>query len=745
MMTDFFCFKALSGSESFRLIEVQPGAFAHPIHCKIREWPLHNAPNYEALSYAWGPQAETGPFVVLDGSPFQISTELEIAIRRLRQTNNTRTLWIDAICINQGNIRERNAQVAVMRDIYKGADCVIAWLGDDSHDSRRALKFLEEMARIRNEDLQSTTINGVWQGEPWSDDDSEAERSSFDWTAQARVAEHEFLGTTESEPDMEAQESDPLIRRRDSADTLSESPQRGGIRTLVMYFRDRWTRMKNSLSRGWRDWKKTLLHPIQTWMDNRQRNKRWKLFYEERDDNQKRAGHLVTGVPILHYMFGHPLEDLFSDERQADWEALDALLERPWFSRTWVVQEVWNSTNCIMQCGSSRLKWKRYVLAMDFQEAWDDMGYLVRETERWKRWPSLKRRYGLAIHIAKQRVYDEGGSKLSDVLWNTWDREATDPRDKVFAVLGLVGYNQNAPLPRVDYSKPVQQVYKEAAAFIIGKDRKLDLLLGARGLRSADIDGIPSWAPDWRRAGNDQRPALFVNGSKMRILSYFSGSTDMVLLHGHGYSASARSEPITSFSSDLSLLTVRAFVLDTIAYTGPKGDDYDKGAEEIIDVAQTTITNFLFAQTSPTIRRRATVDEEELRVILRAGTHVPHRNSEAYDGDEDQIIENIMRDRLFFVTENGHLCVGPSFAREGDAVVIIAGCNFPMVLRRRGERFALVGEAYGKHFFCKSILRARVADNPSIVHHNMAGEALKKSRLFGLIKKRPEWVDMSIE
>jgi hypothetical protein len=40
--------------------------------------------------------------------------------------------WIDALCINQSNIPERNHQVAQMGDIFGSAQCVHVWLGETS-------------------------------------------------------------------------------------------------------------------------------------------------------------------------------------------------------------------------------------------------------------------------------------------------------------------------------------------------------------------------------------------------------------------------------------------------------------------------------------------------------------------------------------------------------------------------------------------------------------------------------------
>lgn len=59
-----------------------------------------------------------------------------------------------------------------------------------------------------------------------------------------------------------------------------------------------------------------------------------------------------------------------------------------------------------------------------------------------------------------------------------------------------------------------------------------------------------------------------------------------------------------------------------------------------------------------------------------------------------------MKGRRFFVTEKGRLCIGSRDAQTGDRVMVIGGCNYPMILRKEVEgdnTFGLVGEAFGKN------------------------------------------------
>jgi hypothetical protein len=72
--------------------------------------------------------------IELDGCPFLIGHSLHQALQQLRQDKLDRPIWIDAICIDQADNSEKAEQVAMMRDIYKRAECVVVWLGTTVRD-----------------------------------------------------------------------------------------------------------------------------------------------------------------------------------------------------------------------------------------------------------------------------------------------------------------------------------------------------------------------------------------------------------------------------------------------------------------------------------------------------------------------------------------------------------------------------------------------------------------------------------
>ncbi|KAK3997893.1 heterokaryon incompatibility protein-domain-containing protein [Cladorrhinum sp. PSN332] len=116
------------------------------------------SPEYEALSYTWGSPADPETAYIRedndddDKSPknysqLPIGRNLASAIRHLRDPEHKRVLWIDALCIDQSDINERDSQVGRMDSIYRLAKKVVIWLGPEANDSKHALETLEHLGR----------------------------------------------------------------------------------------------------------------------------------------------------------------------------------------------------------------------------------------------------------------------------------------------------------------------------------------------------------------------------------------------------------------------------------------------------------------------------------------------------------------------------------------------------------------------------------------------------------------------
>jgi hypothetical protein len=129
-----------------------------PCHSDESSWETQKSitfePKFEALSYTWGSNADPQMVYVLEQDQthqeeqqLELTANLASAFKDLRYTDRSRALWVDAVCINQQDLTERNEQVLRMRDLYKHAGRVVVWLGPSARSGALALSTLEHIGK----------------------------------------------------------------------------------------------------------------------------------------------------------------------------------------------------------------------------------------------------------------------------------------------------------------------------------------------------------------------------------------------------------------------------------------------------------------------------------------------------------------------------------------------------------------------------------------------------------------------
>lgn len=129
-----------------RLFELQPGDRNTPLHGRLRTVLLQDGPPFEALSYTWGSLTASST-LFSDECPLPLTENLAQALLRLRYVDKTRTLWIDQICINQQDGAEQAQQVSIMGQIYRAAEVVNIWLGEENEDTELAWDQIQAFQR----------------------------------------------------------------------------------------------------------------------------------------------------------------------------------------------------------------------------------------------------------------------------------------------------------------------------------------------------------------------------------------------------------------------------------------------------------------------------------------------------------------------------------------------------------------------------------------------------------------------
>ncbi|UKZ48123.1 hypothetical protein TrVGV298_002359 [Trichoderma virens] len=112
-----------------RVLILHPGKKGSPVECTLKHGRLGSKLQFDALSYVWGSPAATEE-ITCNNRRRKVGRNLYDALERLRLPDEDRILWIDALCINQADNKEKTQQVRLMGEIYSRARRVLIWLGN---------------------------------------------------------------------------------------------------------------------------------------------------------------------------------------------------------------------------------------------------------------------------------------------------------------------------------------------------------------------------------------------------------------------------------------------------------------------------------------------------------------------------------------------------------------------------------------------------------------------------------------
>lgn len=152
---------------SFRLVQLFKAEYG-VVRCELFDAWLDDDEGiieYEALSYTWG-GSDKPHEIELNDKILPVTKNLSLALRNLRYPHQDRILWIDAICIDQSNDKERGHQVLQMASIYKRAEQVVIWLGPATMETDLVL---QTMSRFDKEAVKHACKDWKASDKQWLD------------------------------------------------------------------------------------------------------------------------------------------------------------------------------------------------------------------------------------------------------------------------------------------------------------------------------------------------------------------------------------------------------------------------------------------------------------------------------------------------------------------------------------------------------------------------------------------------
>ena len=376
------------------------------------------------------------------------------------------------------------------------------------------------------------------------------------------------------------------------------------------------------------------------------------------------------------------------------WEAALVLNLCSYFSRLWTVQELVVARRAIFICGESNMALdcldKFYTVIHYLWDKSPNDGFLRSVLDRnIMSIPAIR-------HDMRESSNADGLLDLGVILRETRDLSASDPRDKVFAVLNLAS-GQSASATYLDYNLNVKSVYTSAARALLEGDMCWDVFeqisIPTNRWRP------PSWVPDLR------------DGSRRRVR--IPGRRD--------FYAAGKTKPYLppTGNSPSNQLRLRGVFVSVIRETQQEALDSDshlegKGLEmtKPFRLAMTTATKegkyrrtgqsiqeaFLRTRLADTWLREGHLARVEMSDV---GDTIPWKEAsepDSFSCHGEMAQEIVWRSTIydFFVAEDEMMGLCPVTAMPGDTIYIVSGCRMPLVLRADRDRgvFKLVGTCY---------------------------------------------------
>lgn len=384
------------------------------------------------------------------------------------------------------------------------------------------------------------------------------------------------------------------------------------------------------------------------------------------------------------------------------------LIQQPYFTRIWPLQEIALAQRCIMLLTPSFIADIRAVFLMPHTESWRERlqgrrhPELVSLRNEFKQVTTLHRRL---LGVFQSRSEDPNNNPrpstpplISEVLLHARSHQASEARDKVFALHGILQRLQ-AYLEAPNYLRPVEDIYSEASAAAIQELPSLSVFEGLTGVSNFDL---PSWSLDW----SDHQYITKISEWTAHQASGSSEAQPCIRereLLVHGLLVDVVYQEHTAFGAT-SILVEANTLVESLAE--PLDDLSNFPEERYLDLLEK-----LFLDVWGNVDERIPRDYVHWKWVqndAEKGTHkktvcrlIGYGNDKEFTGGilkHSSILHAGLCHRLdrkkLFQTRDSRLGIASRSIKSGDSIVLLQGCNLPMVVRPEGTKWKLIAPAY---------------------------------------------------
>lgn len=359
---------------------------------------------------------------------------------------------------------------------------------------------------------------------------------------------------------------------------------------------------------------------------------------------------------------------------RAEYDALYRFYSRSWFERLWVWQEVLLATDVLVLCGSRLITWiavQTGVMCLGLK-------------------PGFGKAPDAAFNMARSPI--STSLSLGVLLDVTKDASCLDPRDRIFALLSLLDQDMQSRIVP-DYKKSTREVYKEVMLQLFEVNhQESPRLLSMVEVRN-EIPESPSWVPrlDLPRLTSPFRYSYSALET-LFLIKVLSLST--IEVTGVFVAQISRVEPINigEDAAGPEIIEELKYLKDCIMPGQPQDQD-------LYPFIETLTANDVAERTYPSIAGRPSINDfpNFLEFVFEDDSNTRRRH---YSPSVRRVLSTIREygsGRALCTMADGRLCLSPMGTRSGDIVIVMLGCDSPLVLRPTTPdnlQYCVVGETF---------------------------------------------------
>ena len=389
-------------------------------------------------------------------------------------------------------------------------------------------------------------------------------------------------------------------------------------------------------------------------------------------------------------------------------QAVRMLLLRRWWSRAWIIQEATAASNekTLVFCGDSMVTW---LCISTNLLCWNTVDNSFRP-------PDFHSNLAATIERIRRLRKDGSPIGLLDILGEMLNYDCQDPRDKVYASLGMATDIQKGDI-FPDYSQPCKAVYKNVVQWCINTeiDHSLDFFGYIESAKDSQTgkDDMPSWVPDWRLETSRVPLRKYLDNTRKQVEQPYNAGKYRkanIFIVGDSLNVTGfvvdRIKAVQTLASARKLVSVQAILGELrdklkFAHNETLGNSYLTG-----EPLEEALSRILVAD----------VGYEDVEMLAKLSRNfcvnwdlINTKDKDFVTPDDKWRKQRMVRDiraavncRMLFITDRGYIGLCPSGCLVNDLVCVFNGGPVLYALRKRNDDenytqtsdFAFIGECY---------------------------------------------------